>query len=74
MRSYLRRRRQQGSRNKVRWGLGLIRFRGHFPRGGYCVQEGNSNEAPIPVGVVDIVKLRLKLTARERIVFSLGLT
>ena len=32
--------------------LGLIRFRGHFPKGGYDVHDGQTNQEPAtPPGV-----------------------
>ena len=36
-----------------RAGLGLIRFRGHIPKGGYDVHDGQNNEAPASAPAVD---------------------
>ncbi len=33
--------------------VGLIRFRGHIPKGGYDVHDGQNNEAPASAPAVD---------------------
>ena len=37
----------------MRGPMGLIRFRGHIPKGGYDVHDGQNNEAPASAPAVD---------------------